>query len=354
MLYSRPASTSVGLSGSNTHFRNLAVVRGVAVAANGMGVDVADVDADGMPDLYVTNLYENSLLLSGGRFPRWYRDEAVPRRAEERGMSWGVRVFDADHDGRLDIYVANETYFRVDGRDRDNVMYRGLPDGTFEDVAAGALLSPYNDFGLATADFDNDGDLDLALATSGGDGCQVLRNDSRGGRSVTVRTPLLNAQATAYSAGRAQWAETYGGSGFAAQSSGTWHFGLGEDAQIDSLVVEPLVGGRYVYAGLAAGTQWRFDTLAGLRPMAPTSSAVLAKAVPDVTVAPNPTTDIVEVNLVGGSWHYGLTDALGRVVAVGRGEGTLVLDLGALPSGVYQLALRRWDGVRVLRRVVRA
>ena len=334
-------------------FRDLARVRGVDVAANGMGVDVADFDADGAPDFYVTNLYENKLLLSGGRFPRRYVDEAVPRGAEEVGMSWGVRAFDADQDGRLDIYVANESYFRIRGEERANVMYRGRPDGTFVDVAAGALRSPYNDFGLATADFDNDGDLDLALATSGGNGCQVLRNDTRGGRSLTVRTPLVNAHATVYLDGRAQWAETHGGSGFAGQSSGAWHFGLGEVARVDSLVIEPLGGGRYVYRDLAAGTQWRFDATAGLQPARVTSSTVLAAAVPEVTVAPNPTPGRVTVPLPGGEWAYVLADALGRPVARGRGTGTLDLDLGALPSGAYQLELRRWDGVRVVRPVLR-
>ena len=352
------------------HFRNLAVVRGVAVAANGMGVDVADVDADGMPDLYVTNLYENSLLLSGGRFPRWYRDEAVPRRAEERGMSWGVRVFDADHDGRLDIYVANETYFRVDGRDRDNVMYRGLPDGSYEDVAAGALLSPYNDFGMATADFDNDGDLDLAIATSGGDGCQVFRNDSRGGSAVVVRTGLHNAQATAYyGRGRAQWAETHGGSGFAGQSAGMWHFGIADAAQVDSLVVETTAGQREVFYDLAAGGEFRYDTLGGLRPVELASATAVGRT-PDITFGPNPTEGSVTAVLprsvssptagsgqagqASGRWFYDVRDLTGRTLLRGTAEAQLSLDFGPLPSGTYVIELKSWGGeLVVVERVVK-
>lgn len=329
------------------HFRDLAVVRGANVAANGMGVDVADFDADGMPDFYVTNLYENSLLLSGGRFPLQYADSAVALGAEERGMSWGVRVFDADHDGRLDIYVANETYFRMDGRDRPNVMYRGLPDGRFGDVATGALASPYNDFGLATADFDNDGDLDLALATSGGEGCRVLRNDSRGGSSVTVRTTLVNAQATAYLGERGQWSETHAGAGFASQSAGLWHFGIGDAARVDSLVVETLNGGREAFYDLAAGGQFRYDTVAGLRPLA-RASAVAAPERATVLLAPNPTAGTVRGVLPEGRWTYAVYDVAGRTVTTGVAEGSLRLDLTTVPAGVYGLVMRSGDRPEVL------
>ena len=341
------------------HFTNLAVVRGVAIAANGMGVDIADFDADGMPDFYVTNLLENNLLLSGGRFPRWYRDEAVARGAQERGMSWGVRAFDADQDGRLDIYVANESYFTVDGRERPNVLYRGLPDGRFEDVATGALLSPYNDFGLATADFDNDGDLDLAIATSGGDGCQVFRNDTPGGNSVVVRTGLHNAQATAHFDGRAQWSETHGGSGFAGQSAGLWHFGIGEARQLDSLVVEMAGGQRDVYYDVAAGRQFRYDTLGGLQPLG-LASAVLpdqnrdSEGALSITFAPNPTAGNATAVLPKGLWRYDVRDVTGRTLLSGTAEGRLSLDLARVPSGTYAIELSAWDRETVVvRRVVK-
>ena len=335
-------------------FRDLAVPRGVAVAANGMGVDVADVDADGRPDFYVTNLYENNLLLSGGRFPPYYRDRATERGCEDRGMSWGVRVFDADHDGLLDVYVANETYFRVDGRDRPNVLYRGLPDGTYEDVAAGPLLSPYSDFGMATADFDNDGDLDIAIATSGGDGCQVFRNDSRGGNAVVIRTGLHNAQATAYfGAGRRQWAETHGGSGFAAQSAGLWHFGIADAVQVDSLVVETSAGQRDVFYDVAAGGQFRYDTLGGLRPLE-LASSVTAADTPDITLGPNPTDGGVAAVLPKGLWRYDVRDVTGRTLLRGETEGRLSLDLRPLPSGTYVIELSAWEGETiVVRRVVK-
>ncbi|MEZ5332980.1 MAG: VCBS repeat-containing protein [Thermoanaerobaculia bacterium] len=78
---------------------------GLDERGNGMGVAVGDVDGDGRPDLYVTNLGPNVLLhnLGDGTF------EEATRRAGVGDDGWGVPAvfFDYDRDGRLDLYVGN-------------------------------------------------------------------------------------------------------------------------------------------------------------------------------------------------------------------------------------------------------
>ena len=338
------------------HFTNVAAARNADIAANGMGVDVADFDGDLQPDIYITNLLENNLLLSGNRYPPTYTDAAGAMGIDDRGMGWGVNVFDVDLDGRLDIYVANQTYFTVDGRERANLLYVQQDDSTFVDAAEGAELSPFNDFGSATADFDNDGDLDIAIATSGGAGCQVFRNDSeRRGRSLTIRTPLINAQATLSVDGGRVWDETHAGSGFAAQSAAMWHFGLGDADAIDSMVVRTVQGDRFVLRGLEPDKAYTLSGAGVLAevvvPQSSSTSAVLA----GFSLAPNPTAGDVQLVLPKGAWDYTLSDLRGRVLQRGTlGEGTQQLSLRGQASGVYILRLRDIaSGEQTVRRILR-
>ncbi|HXY41900.1 MAG TPA: CRTAC1 family protein [Vicinamibacteria bacterium] len=130
----------------------------------GFGVRAADFDDDGHPDLYVANdsdpnyLYRND---GKGHFTEvgtWTGCALDENGAAQASM--GLAVGDVNQDGLLDIFVNN---FSEDF----STLYRGLPGGLFEDVSRRSGVGPATyktlAWGAAMADFDNDGDLDLAV-----------------------------------------------------------------------------------------------------------------------------------------------------------------------------------------------
>ena len=146
-----------------------------------MGVAVGDFDDDGRCDVYVTNFGPNVLYrnLGNGRF------EDVTAAAGVGDPRWGASAafFDADGDGRPDLFVVN--YIALDPARRcfdavgrpdycgprefpgsPDVLYRNRGDGTFEDASAasGIGAAALRGLGVAAADLDGDGRLEIVVA----------------------------------------------------------------------------------------------------------------------------------------------------------------------------------------------
>jgi hypothetical protein len=164
-------------------FRDVSTEAGIDARGYGMGVAAGDYDGDGHTDLYVTNFGPNQLWRNrgDGRF------EEVTARAGVDDPRWSTSAafLDFDRDGHLDLFVTSYVDFRVAanrpcsaGTGRPDYCapsaYRGEPDrlfhnrgdGVFEDVSGAAgILSRYgNGLGVVSADFDDDGWIDLFVA----------------------------------------------------------------------------------------------------------------------------------------------------------------------------------------------
>ena len=151
----------------------------------GMGVAAGDYSGDGLDDLLVTNSPDSSTprtaAARASRSPTHGR-RSPPRSARARrvGATWA----DLDNDGRLEIAIANGA-IPIQSLARDAEQPQVVTtDGRVHPLDVGRV-APRNGRGLAAADFDNDGDVDLALASIGGR-LQLLRNDGATGHWLEV------------------------------------------------------------------------------------------------------------------------------------------------------------------------
>jgi len=149
-------------------------------ARSGMGVDSADYDQDGWMDLFVTNVDQEMYSLYHNNRDETFDDMAIPFGIGmvTRLMSgWGVKFFDYDNDGTVDLFLANGHPDDKIEEHTSGVKYREpllLFHGTgrgFENATAssGPLFSrTYAARGMAIGDFDNDGALDVLVAVNDG------------------------------------------------------------------------------------------------------------------------------------------------------------------------------------------
>ncbi|MXW01298.1 MAG: CRTAC1 family protein [Holophagales bacterium] len=180
-------------------FEDLSLLSGTAVNRSGrpeagMGLAAADFDVDGDPDLTVTNfdvetntLYRNAGPASGMLFEDVSATTGFGQPSFNL-LGFGIVAGDLDRDGALDVYVANGHIFASPRRDNTehrqrNLLLRGLAgDGRGRFVEARCAWveeEPLVSRGAAAADFDNDGDVDLAVTANDGP-ARLWRNDTPG------------------------------------------------------------------------------------------------------------------------------------------------------------------------------
>ena len=167
-------------------FTDVTEESGIDARAYGMGVAVGDIDNDGWPDLYLTNLGENRLYRNRG--DGTFEDVSEASGTADAGWGVSAAFLDYDGDGLLDLYVGNYVQYDVEadrpctgltGR-RDyctpevypaqaDRLYRNLGDGGFRDVTATALAGgPFGPaLGVSAADVDGDGWTDIYVANDG-------------------------------------------------------------------------------------------------------------------------------------------------------------------------------------------
>jgi hypothetical protein len=214
----------------------------------------ADVDGDGHLDILTANYGRNGLFLNRGRGK--FEDATVTWWLDTDSHYDTCALDDFDNDGRIDLYVNGTVTGGVSYRD---FLYRNT-GMHFEDVTPENVKALQADHGVQWADFDRDGDVDLALTGSRPDGMHsLLRNDlppaiARRSLSVSVvddrgRSLFPGAEVRIFATATHRLLGTRlidTGSGYDAQNAMPVHFGLPTMATVDVEVTVPRGGRRHV------------------------------------------------------------------------------------------------------------
>ena len=219
------------------------------VARSGMGIDAGDFDGDGNPDFVVTNFHDefHALYRNGGKFPfRELSRSSGLTRFTVPYVGWGVRFIDYDNDSHQDLIIVNGHVTRTIELARRDITYLQLPlllgndgRGRLQDRAerAGPVFrTGHAARGLATGDFDNDGDSDALLVRL--NQRPLLLRNNRGQDSTWIGLRLEGTRSNRDAIGarvEIDWGERRsvrwltGGGSFLASHDKRLVFGLGKD-----------------------------------------------------------------------------------------------------------------------------
>ena len=300
----------------------------------GMNVDIADVNNDGYLDIYVTNILERRYKTDEGNmlwlnyadpsFPggRCFRNVAQATHTNDGGWGWGGKFADFNNDGLMDIYTVNgfvtgdpnHNYWyaiqemvtqtknqttdardwpvmgdrELSGHERGRLFMQmipraelDLPDHSsipqFIEVAERAgITDTYNGRGIALADYNHDGYLDMYVANQGAPSTYYVNATGRraaqgsatkngflrmklvgrpdmpmtiGGRSFASSADAVGARVTVDDGGLRMIREVQGGMGFASQSEHPVHFGLPDPGAVSRITIQWPSGRMQEFAG---------------------------------------------------------------------------------------------------------
>ena len=267
------APATLYLNQKDGTFKDVAVQNGAAVSAEGkpqagMGVSIGDYNRDGNLDVVKTNFAGDTDSLYTNLGAGVFEDRTYPSGlgVNTRLLGWGVGFFDMDNDGWLDVLMSNgHVYPEVDKSKADlkyaehKYLYRNLRNDRFEEVTekgGPGILESAPARGCAFGDYDNDGDLDIAV------NCvnaipQLLRCDStlhrnwikiklvgvKSNRTGIGSRVLVTARTTpAAQEPLVQMDELRSGGSYFSQNDMRMHFGLEQASKVDSVEIRWLSG----------------------------------------------------------------------------------------------------------------
>ncbi|WP_208029099.1 CRTAC1 family protein [Rhabdothermincola sediminis] len=261
----------------------------VATEGNAMGSTFGDIDGDGDLDWFVTAIQEHdqgspdrpAMPVEGYDGNRLYRNDGnrhFTDVTDEYGVrdgawGWGAAFADFDDDGLLDLVMENgmdlgyyDQLNKEEFRQTPMRLWRGSRELPWAEIAAQAgLVTLAEGKGLAVADLDGDGDLDVVVANTGARP-SILRNESPGaGRAVRIDVSGTTSARDAPGAvvtvtlpgGATQTYQVGVGTHFLGQSEHTVHAGIGDVQAVDVSVRWPVTGRTLTLTGVAVGSRVR-------------------------------------------------------------------------------------------------
>jgi hypothetical protein len=244
----------------NGTFTEIGVAAGVAFNEDGreqagMGAHAVDYDGDGWLDIIKTNFSDDTATLYHNNGDGTFTDEtlAAGLGANTQFLGWGTLFVDVDNDGWPDLFMANgHVYPEIEGKSlsasfrQRKILYWNQHNGKFKDISLEAgpgITMPFNSHGVAAADFDNDGAVEI-LVNNSHDAPSLLKNYGTHENWILLKLmgtksnrDAIGARVTLYADGHQQLQEVRSGGGYISQSDFRLHFGLGKAAKVDRLEI---------------------------------------------------------------------------------------------------------------------
>lgn len=233
-------------------------------ARSGMGVDSADFDQDGWQDLFVSNVDQEMYSLYRNEHDLTFTDIAGSQgisKATRLMSGWGVKLFDYDNDGNLDLFLANghpddkiEIHSSHVTYEEPMLLFHNTGKGleNVSDKAGSAFTASYAARGLAIGDFNNDGAVDVLVSVNNGAPVLLKNTASQGNHWLGLRLIGKKANPDAIGA-RITWTAgdlkrsrlKLGGGSYLSSHDPREVLGIGPRTKIDRLEVQwPQPGGR--------------------------------------------------------------------------------------------------------------
>ncbi len=263
-------------------FRNVAEASHTNDGGWGWGGKFADFNNDGLLDIYTVNGFVTGD--SGRNY--WYAIQEMVTQTKNQttdARDWpvmGDRDLSGHERGRLFMQVGTGSHEATKPRSHEEMGAQpaeSRPTPSFLEVAERAgITDTYNGRGIALADFDHDGYIDMYIANQGAPSCYyinmtgrraaagtVKRNDflwmrlvgrpdlpmTIGGRILASTADAVGARVTVYAGDVRMIREVQGGMGFASQSEHAVHFGLPETAAVSRITIAWPSGRMQEFAG---------------------------------------------------------------------------------------------------------
>jgi len=245
-------------------------VNGYGTPEAGMGVQSVDIDNDGDLDLFMTHLRDESNTFYRNQ-NGFFLDMTNMTGVGDVGLKYtgfGMGFHDFEHDGHLDLYIANgavqswkDPFIAEDPYAEPNHLFQGKGGVRVADVGGGGRAQPITatSRGAAFGDYDNDGDVDVLVVDRDAK-AKLLRNvGPKAGSWIGLR--LLNKKGADAIGARcrvtfgedSRWRRLDTAYSYLSANDPRVHFGIGGAEKIDELLVVWPDGKRETFGPLEAG-----------------------------------------------------------------------------------------------------
>ena len=273
-------------------FQEMGLEAGVAYSQDGrtrsgMGVDSADFDQDGWQDLFVTNVDQEMYSIYRNGHDLTFEDLAGPMglgRITRLMSGWGLKFFDYDNDGDVDLFIANGHPDDKIEEHSSHVSYKEPllllrnNGGALENVsqsAGPAFTRSLAARGLAIGDFNNDGALDALVSVNGGPPVLLKNTSENGNHWLGIRLigkksnpDAIGAKITWQAGNLKRTRFKVGGGSYLSSHDPREVLGLGKQAKVDKLEIKwPQPSGRVeTFTNLPADRYITIVEGAGIKP----------------------------------------------------------------------------------------